>query len=102
MEKKKIDKQIFSLFVSDLEEIIRRVFQEKHQQLPQKKEVLTKELVTLKEITQIFKISKPTVYKWVRMGFLPQSIKIGGRVYYYRSEIEKLVTRGNIQDEPIF
>jgi predicted DNA-binding transcriptional regulator AlpA len=98
MEKKKNDKQIFSLFVSDLEEIIRRVFQETHKQLPEKKEKLTKNLVTLKEITQIFKISKPTVYKWERMDYLPTSIKIGGRVYYYRSEIEKLLTKTDLNN----
>jgi excisionase family DNA binding protein len=95
MEKKQNDKQLFSLYIREFGEIIRRVFQEKQQQLPEKKEVLKKELVTLKEITQMFKISKPTVYKWVRMNLLPQSKKIGGRVYFYKSEIDKLLLKEN-------
>ena len=91
----KNDKQIFNLNVTELEELIGNVFEEKLQHLPvkEKQELLIRKLITLKEITQIFKISKPTVYKWERMGCLPPSIKIGGRVYYYRSEIEELLTK---------
>lgn len=85
----------FNLTVEQLEQLISKVVGEKLKHLPikEKQEFLNKKLITLKEITQIFKISKPTVYKWERMGYLPPSIKIGGRVYYYRSEIEELLTK---------
>ena len=91
----KIDKQIFNLTVNELKELIKVVLEKELHKLPvkEKQDLLVKKLVTLKEITQIFKISKPTVYKWERMGCLPPSIKIGGRVYYYRSEIEELLTK---------
>ena len=92
--------QIFNLKVSELKELIKVVLKEGLHKLPikEKHDLLKKKLVTLKEITEIFKISKPTVYKWERMDFLPPSIKIGGRVYYFRSEIEKLFTKKDLSN----
>ena len=91
---------LFNLSVEQLEQLISKAVGEKLQHLPikEKQELLNKKLITLKEITQIFKISKPTVYKWERMDFLPPSIKIGGGVYYFRSEIEKLLTKSDLNN----
>ncbi len=96
----KNDDQIFNLKVCELKELIKVVLEEGLHKLPikEKQELLNKKLITLKEITQIFKISKPTVYKWERIDFLQPSIKIGGRVYYFRSEIEKLLTKSDLNN----
>jgi len=96
----KNDKQIFNLKVSELEELISKAIGEKLQHLPikEKKELLTKKLLTLKEITQIFKVTKQTVYKWIKCNVLPQSIKVGGRVYFKRSEIDKIINQKNEND----
>ena len=97
----KNEKQIFNLSVNELEELIAKVVGDKLQHLPikEKKELLTKELLTLKEITKIFKITKQTAYKWIKCNVLPQSIKVGGRVYFKKTEIDIMINQKNENDE---
>ncbi len=96
----KNEKQIFNLSVNELEELITKVVGEKLQHLPikEKKELLTKELLTLKEITKIFQITKPTAYKWMKCDVLPIPLKIGGKLYFRRVEVEAMLTK-NTGDE---
>ena len=97
----KNDKQIFNLKVSELEELISKAIGEKLHRLPikEKQKLLTKELLTLKEITKIFKITKQTAYKWIKCNVLPQSIKVGGRVYFKKTEIDIMINQKNENDE---
>lgn len=85
----------FNLTVEQLEQLISKVVGEKLKHLPvrEKKQVLKNKLVTLKEITQIFKISRQTVNKWSKCNVLPPSIKVGGRVYFKKDEINELITK---------
>ena len=46
-------------------------------------------LITKKEVMQGFNISHTTLWKWEKIGYLIP-IKVGKRVYYRRSDIEKL------------
>ena len=96
----KNEKQIFNLSVNELEELIAKVVGDKLQHLPikEKKELLTKELLTLKEITKIFQITKPTAYKWMKCDVLPIPLKIGGKLYFRRVEVEAMLTK-NTGDE---
>jgi predicted DNA-binding transcriptional regulator AlpA len=96
----KNEKQIFNLSVKELEELIAKVVGEELQHLPieEKKELLTKELLTLKEITKIFQITKPTAYKWMKCDVLPIPLKIGGKLYFRRVEVEAMLTK-NTGDE---
>ena len=88
------NKQIFNLKVSELENIIGKVLEDKLNKRPiEYKKKISEKLLTLIEITQIFKISKPTVYKWQRLDFLPKPIKIGGKIYYYKNDIEQMITK---------
>jgi len=91
----KNEKQIFNLSVKELEELIAKVVGEELQHLPieEKKELLTKELLTLKEITKIFQITKPTAYKWMKCDVLPIPLKIGGKLYFKRVEIERMINK---------
>jgi len=91
----------FNLTVEQLEQLISKVVGEKLKHLPlcEKKQVLKDKLVTLKEITQIFKISKQTVYKWIKSNVLPPSLKVGGRVYFKKEEINDLITKENRENE---
>jgi len=93
----KNEKQIFNLSVNELEELIAKVVGEKLQHLPikEKKELLTKELITLKEITKIFQITKPTAYKWMKCEILPTPLKIGGKLYFRRKNIEEMISKNN-------
>jgi len=96
----KNEKQIFNLSVNELEELISKVIGEKLHHLPlkEKKELLTRKLLTLKEITKIFQITKPTAYKWMKCEVLPIPLKIGGKLYFRRVEVEAMLTK-NTGDE---
>lgn len=50
-----------------------------------------KDLNTPKETAEYFGITKPCLYSWNQKGLI-ESHKIGGRVYYKRTEIEKLTS----------
>jgi predicted DNA-binding transcriptional regulator AlpA len=93
----KNEKQIFNLSVNELEELISKVIGEKLHHLPlkEKKELLTRKLLSLKEITKIFQITKPTAYKWMKCEVLPIPLKIGGKLYFKRAEIEAMLTKNN-------
>lgn len=46
-------------------------------------------LITKKEAMQGFNVSHTTLWKWQKTGYLTP-VKVGKRVYYRRSDIEKL------------
>ncbi|KAF2955839.1 helix-turn-helix domain-containing protein [Marinitoga sp. 38H-ov] len=48
------------------------------------------ELLTRNEVMELFKISAPTIYRWGKKGIL-KPIKIGKKVFYKKSDIEKLL-----------
>ena len=90
----KNQKLIFNLSVAELEQLIAKVIDNRIQQFParNKKDGFRDNiLLTMKEVTVIFKITKPTAYKWMKCGVLPKPKKIGGRVYFYKSEILKII-----------
>ena len=47
-------------------------------------------LLKVIEVCQIFKVSKPTVYDWLKQGKL-KSIKIESRRYFLWQDIEELI-----------
>ena len=51
---------------------------------------LQKDYFTMAEATGIFRVDFSTLYNWNRKGYL-KSFKIGGRVYYRRSDVEALL-----------
>ena len=60
--------------------------------LTNKREIaLSRELLTRKDVANLFRITLPTVEKWRSAEILPAPIKRGGRVYYLRSQIEKIL-----------
>ncbi|GMW02218.1 MAG: hypothetical protein AMXMBFR84_33540 [Candidatus Hydrogenedentota bacterium] len=44
-------------------------------------------LMTPEEAAQLLRVSKPTIYRWVHIGFIPHH-KIGGAVRFSRSSLE--------------
>ena len=83
---------IFNLKVADLQRLIeigvKKIIDKVL--IPNEIDPLDKKLISFKEVLKIFSISKPTARSWEKYGHLPRSIKIGGKLYYYRDEIEKL------------
>jgi predicted DNA-binding transcriptional regulator AlpA len=51
-----------------------------------------KPLYKIAEVCQIFQITKPTIYDWVKHGKL-KPFKIRSRVYFLWQDIEKLIQR---------
>ena len=49
-----------------------------------------KPLYKIQEICALFKISKPTIYDWVKHGKL-KKVKIRSRVYFLGSDIRQLI-----------
>ena len=52
---------------------------------------IQQELVQRIEVAKMFGISLPTLHKWNKHNVLPKPIKLGGVIYYRRSELEKLI-----------
>ena len=50
-------------------------------------------LYTKKDIVQIFKVSRATIYRWCREGDFPQPINLkkGRRQYWRADEIKKYI-----------
>ena len=51
-----------------------------------------KALLSIDETRQYFGISKPCLYDWTKKGIL-KSHKVGGRVFYKRSDIDQLTNK---------
>jgi predicted DNA-binding transcriptional regulator AlpA len=82
----------FNLSISELETLITDIVGNAVNSISKKtkKVVSNTKLYTLKEVTQIFKISKTTLYKWIGCKVLPNPLKIGGRIYFRKSEIDEM------------
>lgn len=50
-----------------------------------------KPLYKMQEICSLFKITKPTIYDWIKHGKL-RRVKIRSRVYFLGSEIKQLLS----------
>lgn len=54
-----------------------------------------KEMATLtrEEVTKVLNVTKPTLWRWERAGYLIPK-KVGKRVLYLRSEVEAMIRKG--------
>ena len=82
-------------FLSEIRQAVRD--EVKHiiriEKLPTKPDPMD-DLMTRQEVADYFDISFPTLLKWSRSGRLPVPVRIGRRVYYRRTDIEKRVNVG--------
>lgn len=53
--------------------------------------MLNEEIMNLKDIISFFKITKSTLYEWIKKEKFPEPIKVGGRIFWERSIIEEYV-----------
>lgn len=51
---------------------------------------MNEDYLTIKEVTKLLKVSRPTLDKWDAEDILMKR-SIGGRVYYKRSEIDEML-----------
>ncbi|MDB4089265.1 helix-turn-helix domain-containing protein [Flavobacteriales bacterium] len=91
-----MEKLIVTLNVTDLRNIISEVIQTKLELLKEVGSTLnnskTPELITRKEVAQIFGVSLVSIDKWRKHGILPKTIKQSGRTYFLRKEIIEFIT----------
>jgi excisionase family DNA binding protein len=82
-------------FWSQLKTIVEEVMEQKNaesspSQFGQK--YSNQPLLKVSEVCKIFKVSKPTIYDWLRQGKL-KSIKIESRRYFRWKDIEELIKK---------
>ena len=46
-----------------------------------------KELLRMKDLTELLKISRGTIYKWIKNNEFPQPIKIGRGIAWFQDDI---------------
>jgi predicted DNA-binding transcriptional regulator AlpA len=49
------------------------------------------DLIPRVEVAKLFGISLVTLAKWARLKILPKPVKLGGRVFYVREQINALI-----------
>jgi len=74
-----------------VEQSIEKYLQKEHSQ-PDSRPPLLKAT----EVCEILKISKPTLYEWLRIGKLP-SLKIQSRRYFRWKDVDKLIENSSSQ-----
>lgn len=92
MEQDKTVELIAELFRNLIEEAINKHFKKKEDPkiLEEKR---AEKLISRKEAAENFGVTIATINKWKNLGILANPIKIGGRVYFLRSDIDKLTSR---------
>ena len=55
-------------------------------------------LYTISKLMEIFKTTRPTLYKWSSQGLL-HPIKLSGRVYFRKSDIEQLIQDNSTKNQ---
>ena len=63
---------LFNITVDEFKQIIDSIIKDNlnNKGLKNKKEILSKKLLSIKDISKHFSVSKPTIYKWKRCGKL--------------------------------
>lgn len=54
------------------------------------------ELLTIDEVSEMLKVSKMTLHRWDKSGFL-KKIDIGGHRRYRRSDVEAITEKGKLE-----
>jgi excisionase family DNA binding protein len=55
-----------------------------------KSKLPAKLLYKVKELCELFQVSKPTIYEWIRKGKL-KPFRIGSRVFFKGEDVEEMI-----------
>jgi excisionase family DNA binding protein len=78
-------------FWHQLKSIVEEVVMESKWRAPVDKHA-ERPLLKLKEVCEIFHVSKPTLYDWLKQGKI-QSVKIQSRRYFHWKDVEELIQK---------
>lgn len=81
-------------FWRKLKNIVEEVLLESKKKTPMDKHS-DRPLLKVKEVCEIFHISKPTIYDWLKQGRL-KSIKIRSRRYFHWHDVEQLINESKV------
>lgn len=82
-------------FWSKMRSIIEEVVTERVNMIALSSVPAVPRLLKMKEVCDLFQITKPTIYEWIRKGEL-RSVKIESRRFFLMSDIEQLIARHSV------
>ena len=88
-------------FYRQLTEIVRKTVLETHPPIslvPPPSGLSSKPLLSIKEVRDLFGISRPTVDEWHELGEL-KKVKIRGKVYFLTDDIQRLIQNSKGKDD---
>jgi excisionase family DNA binding protein len=83
-------------FWQQLRTIVEQVVAES-KQLVQPDKHTERPLLKAKEVCEIFQISKPTIYEWLKQGKI-KSVKIQSRRYFHWKDVEELIQKSKVDN----
>ena|SRR5665213_18744 len=81
-------------FWQQLKAIVEQVIAESKQEAPVDKHT-ERPLLKAKEVCEIFHISKPTIYDWLKQGKI-KSVKIQSRRYFHWKDVDELIKKSEV------
>ncbi len=82
-------------FWRQLKSIIEEVVMESKKEAPFTDKHTERPLLKATEVCEIFHISKPTIYDWLKQGKI-KSIKIQSRRYFHWKDVEELIQQSKV------
>jgi predicted DNA-binding transcriptional regulator AlpA len=89
MKQKSENKRIGDLTIREYKNLIANILANYQ---PQSTKPDPDELVPRLDVAKEFKVSCITLDRWVRLEVFPSSIKVGGRLFFKRSQIDSFLT----------
>ncbi len=86
-------------FWQQLRTIVEQVVAENKQEAPIDKHT-ERPLLKAKEACEIFHISKPTIYDWLKQGKI-KSVKIQSRRYFHWKDVEELIQKSKVNTSTV-
>ncbi len=80
------------VFWYQLKTLVEQVLGERDRQLKANNDDDEPKLLKTKEVCNLFQVSKPTIYEWMRNGQL-RSFKIASRRFFLASDIAEMIDR---------
>jgi len=81
-------------FWQQLKRIVEEVVAESHKETQSGKHS-ERPLLKATEVCEIFHISKPTIYEWLKQGKI-KSVKIQSRRYFHWHDVEELISMSKV------
>ena len=53
-------------------------------------------LLTVKDVRKRFNCATSTIYRWIKMGYFPRPLQIGGMVRWEEQDVERVVSQAKL------